>query len=147
LFRIKYTYNWSVVFNLESVKDGGLQVTAKVGTTTPTKELSLDQGIGNLLVKYFDAAFPIATRRFTSFQQDLVAALAGQQRFYFPASGTFFFKNPVLNYQGDLIASVGYNGNDGPISGVADRSQVQNTTQTLPPDPKGFESSLQKKDG
>jgi hypothetical protein len=136
-----------VIFNLESVKDGGLQVTSKVAMATPTKELTIDQGLGNNLVKYFDQAFPIATRRFTSFQQDLVAALAGQEKFYFPASGSFFFKNPVLNYQGDLIASVGYNGTDGPVSGVADRSQVQNTTQHLPPDPKGLEATLKKTDG
>jgi hypothetical protein len=72
-------------------------------------------------------------------------ALAGQQKFFFPASGTFFFKNPVLNYQGDLVASIGYNGTDAPIPGAPERSTAANKTAVqLPAAPKGIDSSTSK---
>jgi hypothetical protein len=121
------------------VRDGGLQITAKIGDAKSDKEASIEQGLCNQFATYFDKAFPAAISRFNSFEKDLVAGLAGQQKFYFPASGTFFFKNPMLNFQGDLICSVGFNGTDNDIPGAPPRSLAENKApQTLPPTPVGL---------
>lgn len=44
-----------------------------------------------------------------SLRKKLAEDLEGQQGLCLPAGGVFFFKNPILNYKGDLIVSLAYN--------------------------------------
>jgi hypothetical protein len=66
----------------------------------------------NDMATYVDQCMDSAKTRFRDLERQLQQDLAGQEKFYFPASGAFFFKNPRLNNNGDLVCSVSYDAND-----------------------------------
>ena len=60
---------------------------------------------------YFQQVAASAVSQFGRLEDELQQDLSGQQRFYFPAAGQFFFKDPIFTRQGDLMCNVAFNGN------------------------------------
>jgi hypothetical protein len=96
-----------MTLDLEAVGDGGLQILCTWGDvqTVPTKD-----GIEGLkdYDAYAQAAIEAATTRLTGLQKSLAEDLADQRGLVLPASGIFYFKNPILGHNGDLICNLSY---------------------------------------
>lgn len=78
--------------------------------------------------------FSAAASRFSSLEAALAADLAGTQKLILPASGSFFYKDPIINAEGDLLASVGWNGNDD--GGANPEADPRKTVTITDPDPR-----------
>ena len=71
--------------------------------------------------------------RFYDLEKALANDLAGAQKLVLPASGSLFYKDPVINWEGDLVASVGWNGNDdGGGSGGGDANPTATDRKVVP---------------
>ncbi|KAL0764701.1 hypothetical protein CaCOL14_012791 [Colletotrichum acutatum] len=105
--RLKWTVSWKFLLDLEAVDDGGLQI--KSTFEGPTTNTTLEQ-ISTLesYRTYTENAFNVAISNMSSLRQELAEDLAGKQGLVLPAGGVFFFKNPILGHEGDLICSVAY---------------------------------------
>ncbi|SCV36832.1 uncharacterized protein FFB14_06275 [Fusarium fujikuroi] len=100
---------WTVTFQMQEVTDGGLQF--QVDIDQPTTSF---QGNYEFLANFrqgFEKGYKAAGRNFEWYINSIRNCLQGQEKFTLPASGVFFFKDPVMNAQGDLVCSLQYNGN------------------------------------
>ncbi|VTT56300.1 unnamed protein product [Fusarium fujikuroi] len=59
----------------------------------------------------FEKGYKAASRNFKWYINSIRNCLQGQEKFTLLASGVFFFKDPVINAQGDLVCSLQYNSN------------------------------------
>jgi hypothetical protein len=94
--------------NIEAVDDGGLQIVSKFGEI----ETKIDaQGIEGLQAydQYTREAHEVAKANLSILEKSLAEDLAGHRGFVLPAEGIFYFKNPILGHDGDLICSLSYN--------------------------------------
>ncbi|KAH8802583.1 hypothetical protein F5884DRAFT_738213 [Xylogone sp. PMI_703] len=109
---LTWNCTWKITLNLQSVNDGGLQIT--VDAPAPTLVHGSDWKVKNLGVyqTYVEQWYAGAMTQFTKLEQDLASDLAGQEKFYFPASGQLFFNNPILNHEGDLLCELQFNGSN-----------------------------------
>ncbi|KAK3294865.1 uncharacterized protein B0H64DRAFT_196991 [Chaetomium fimeti] len=109
---LNYKVTWKITLTLQSVSDGGLQIAVKADKPVSTKDYTMNEGKLNQYGDWLEDAYIPALSNLSHMEAALVNDLSGQQKFYFPASGTFFFKDPVINAEGALICSIGYNGAD-----------------------------------
>ncbi|KAI5804817.1 hypothetical protein DFH27DRAFT_609867 [Peziza echinospora] len=65
------------------------------------------KGLG-ALTEYTKKAIPIAIQNLVSLRNELINDRVEQNGLCLPARGVFFFKNPTLSLQGDLMCSLGY---------------------------------------
>jgi hypothetical protein len=72
---------------------------------------------GNTIIvkmrKYIEHRHAKVFQNFSQTQSDLVTQLSNTNSFILPAGGTFFYCNPVLNYDGALLCNIFYNDNEG----------------------------------
>ena len=101
-----------MTLSLQSVSDGGLQIKVKADEPKSNKAFTMEQGTLTSYGNYLETSYENAISNLTHLQAELANDISGQQKFYFPASGTFFFKNPIMNHDGALICGIGYNGSD-----------------------------------
>lgn len=112
--------NWHLNFALESVTDGGLQITrvadptgVSPSTTTSThatQHLIWDMPYDDMcknLSKWVENYFTFSLGWLTN---ALVNALQHQHHLFLPASGVFLMQNPRFNSRGDLLVGLHYNG-------------------------------------
>jgi hypothetical protein len=120
---------WKVTFTLTEVSDGGLII--KIGRDGPNVTTSgvIWDNPTNDDGTWIKTLYSQAGNNLDFLLQGLDNSLQGQERFYFPVSaiihvlssqcahvtfvqskGTFFIKDPMINWQGDLLASLEYNG-------------------------------------
>lgn len=94
--------------DLEAVNDGGLQIKSEF---TPAKMIELKNNLSGLneYKAYTDKAIRTAISNMDDLRQALATELKEQPGLCLPASGVFYFKNPVLSHKGDLVCSVSYN--------------------------------------
>jgi hypothetical protein len=97
-----------MTLDLEAVGDGGLQILCTWGDV---KTITVQDGMEGLkdYDAYAQAAIEAATTRLTGLQKSLAEDLADQRGLVLPASGIFYFKNPILGHNGDLICNLSYN--------------------------------------
>lgn len=96
-----------MTLDLEAVDDGGLQIL----TTYTDPELKYGQNdLGDISTHPAELkkAAEAGISQIKTLRAALINDLKGKQGLVLPAAGVFFFKNPLLNYRGDLICSVGY---------------------------------------
>ncbi|KAF7557531.1 hypothetical protein G7Z17_g513 [Cylindrodendrum hubeiense] len=104
---VQWTVKWKMLLDLEAVDDGGLQIKSVFeGPTVSMKE----EGISTLggYCDYTKKAFTSAISNMSGLQKELAEDLAGKQGLVLPAGGVFFFKNPILGHDGDLVCSIAY---------------------------------------
>lgn len=109
---VTYKINWKLTMTLQGVADGGLQINCVADKPVYDISTKYEDGLLRTYETYLAASYAAAIKNLSDLEKKLAEDLSGQQKFYYPASGTFFFKDPVINAQGDLICSIGYNGND-----------------------------------
>ncbi|KAH0372775.1 hypothetical protein KCU65_g920, partial [Aureobasidium melanogenum] len=112
---------WSITFQMQEVMDGGIQfgITHMRPTTTVSGDFK------NLKAE-LEKRYKVAGDNFEYYTNSIRNCLAGQEKFTLPASGVYFFKNPVMNAQGDLVCGLEYNGNPtlgGQINTTTDRER------------------------
>ncbi|KAG9758075.1 hypothetical protein KCU73_g4085, partial [Aureobasidium melanogenum] len=115
---------WAINFQMQEVMDGGMQfgITQVRPTTTFSGDFSNLPNIKAGLEK----RYKIAGDNFEFYTNSIRNCLAGQEKFTLPASGVYFFKNPVMNAHGDLVCGLEYNGNPklgGQINMTTDRKR------------------------
>lgn len=114
------TSNWNLNFTMQSVNDGGLQITwipdppgtgpckttHKQGSQNMVWSLPYDDfcnGIDDWVKTYFEQSLGWLTN-------DLIMALKIQHRLFLPGSGVFLMEKPRFNKRGDLLVKLQYNG-------------------------------------
>jgi hypothetical protein len=106
--RQAFRSNWSIQLDLEAVGDGGLQILTTFGecetkvTNKGIEGLSKYEG-------YVKTCTDATKTRLSALQKSLAEDLEKQRGLVLPASGVFYFKNPILGHNGDLICSLSYN--------------------------------------
>ncbi|UZP32227.1 hypothetical protein NXS19_000043 [Fusarium pseudograminearum] len=104
---LKWTVSWKFLLHLEAVDDGGLQIKSIFDGPHMNKSLEQIKTLSSYCT-YTQAAFNAAISNMSGLRQELAEDLAGKQGLVLPAGGVFFFKNPILGHEGDLICSVAY---------------------------------------
>lgn len=94
---------------MQEVTDGGLQF--QVDIDHPTTSFQGNYEYLSDFRRGFEEGYEAAGRNFEWYINSIRNCLQGQERFTLPVSGVFFFKDPVMNAQGDLVCSLQYNGN------------------------------------
>lgn len=59
---------------------------------------------------YFKDSYERARANFGPIMESIKNALEGQERFFLPASGIFYFKNPIFNHEASLLCELEYKG-------------------------------------
>jgi hypothetical protein len=104
---LKWTVSWKFLLDLEAVADGGLQIKSTFDGPHVSKAQQQISTLGNYC-DYTRNAFDVAMSNLSTLQQSLAEDLEGKQGLVLPAGGVFFFKNPIIGHEGDLICSVAY---------------------------------------
>lgn len=129
---ITHTCNWTLYLDLQSVSDGGLQINLTIPPITTSNTDSLDLHLLSAFPTYLEELFNAAPTRFSALESALAADLSGVQKLIIPASGSFFYKDPIINAEGDLLASVGWNENDD--GGANPKAEPRKTVTITKPD-------------
>lgn len=108
LISLEYHIKWKMTLDLESVKDGGLQIKSSFEPPTLVPVKTTLDGLESYQ-NYTLKAVQTATNNMDDLRKALAEDLQGQQGLCLPAGGVFYFKNPILGHKGDLICSVSYN--------------------------------------
>lgn len=108
--RIIAQTNWKIKFQLQEVTDGGMQI--GVNYETPSTTFSGDHSSNSLtfIKTKLEPMYKSAGDNFEWYVNSIRNCLQGQEKFTLPASGVYFFKNPLMNAKGDLICGLEYNG-------------------------------------
>jgi hypothetical protein len=94
---------------MSEVADGGLEFIIENGA--PDLVFSgNNKGELSHFENYMRNAYTTASRNFGSIVASLKDSLKNQERFVLPASGVYFFKNPIFNKSGDLLCELEWNG-------------------------------------
>ena len=102
---------------MAAAEDGGIAFKevpkSKSFTVTPSKPegpLQWEHGVQAVVDMVTDALKDQLQKALSSVEDDLLHALANQQKLFLPAAGTFLMKDPTFNHRGDLIVTLTYNG-------------------------------------
>jgi hypothetical protein len=94
---------------MSEVADGGLEFV--IDNSDPDLAFSGDnKGQLSSFEEYMRNAYTTASKNFGSIVESLKDSLKNQERFVLPASGVYFFKNPIFNNSGDLLCELEWNG-------------------------------------
>ncbi|EHY56282.1 hypothetical protein ABEF92_007400 [Exophiala dermatitidis] len=106
------TFRWSFNLNLQSVNDGGLQITMtdrkhKIDYSSDDKRDLKDKfgGIMDAIEKWWN---DFNFGNLGDLENVLAQDIGRASKLVFPCSGAFFYKNPVMTDKGDLMCTVGY---------------------------------------
>ncbi|KAF7502138.1 hypothetical protein GJ744_006985 [Endocarpon pusillum] len=133
---------WKIKLTMQEVSDGGMQFV--IDYEKPTTSYPSNNGSGlDWIKKNLDDQYDTAFSNFEWYMNSIRDCLKGQEKFTLPASGVFYFKNPVINAKGDLVCGLEYNGNPelgGAInSGADERENVGRGDLTSIAGPASFE--------
>lgn len=112
------TMNWNFFMRLQSVLNGGLEITMDSTREPDTVKIdtwggtSWGSGIDPKLVKEKESQMYQAfdNNSLTVARQVLQSSLRSSARFVLPGRGSFFYKNPIFNKNGDVLCDITYNG-------------------------------------
>jgi hypothetical protein len=94
---------------MREVGDGGLEFA--IENSAPDLNFSgNNKGELSHFEDYMRNAYTTASRNFGHIVESLKDSLQNQERFVLPASGVYFFKNPIFNKLGDLLCELEWNG-------------------------------------
>ncbi|KAF8243632.1 hypothetical protein K440DRAFT_561107, partial [Wilcoxina mikolae CBS 423.85] len=109
---------WNLDVALNSVHEGGLEISLNLpdnpvnSWVQPPYEdnwpFNWHEGEADKLKTYLVDGLNNAP--FAQAEEQLQNALRSTARFVVPGGGTFFYKNPIFNDNGDLLIEIGYNG-------------------------------------
>ncbi|KAK1774876.1 hypothetical protein QBC45DRAFT_423868 [Copromyces sp. CBS 386.78] len=112
--KIAVKSTWKITFTMQEVTDGGLHINIDYVRPDPVFiSNSHDDEFGKLgaLQDQLIEMSRSAGENFEHFVESIRNCLEHQEKFVLPASGVFYFKNPLMNHKGDLVANLEYNGN------------------------------------
>ncbi|KAL9040801.1 MAG: hypothetical protein Q9180_001695 [Flavoplaca navasiana] len=126
---------WSINFTMMAVKDGGLEIRVKADEPVLTEGSSNNFELADYQEGTLKPALDFAKRYFkeslqnlSSLEASLTKAFASQNKFFFPGSGSYFFKDPAFNHNGDMFCRISYNA----AQQAVERSDIKVTKQVLP---------------
>lgn len=94
---------------MSEVADGGLEFIINNGAPDLTFTGANKEELSSF-EQYMRNAYQTASRNFGAIVESLKDSLKNQERFVLPASGVYFFKNPIFNHLGDLLCELEWNG-------------------------------------
>jgi uncharacterized phage infection (PIP) family protein YhgE len=120
----EWRVDWNMVLDLEAVDDGGLQIKSTWGDVNKQMQQNGIEGL-QAYDEYTANAIEAAKTQLEQVRQSLAQDLASQRGLVLPAAGIFYFKNPILGHNGDLICGLSYN--DTPSGQYFDQRTTVNT--------------------
>ena len=119
VYRAKAIATWTINITLNSVKDGGLEISLKL----PDNQADLfhigtefdEWPFGDVYPPYGEdlketLATAIDASPLQQVAEELQTTLSSTARFVIPGGGTFFYKDPIFNNNGDVMIEAQYNG-------------------------------------
>ncbi|KAK2758179.1 hypothetical protein FQN54_004023 [Arachnomyces sp. PD_36] len=132
----KDVVTWKVKFTMTEVSDGGLAIQ----TSEPEVGYHWQKVVTNWVYsgtgEYYDVkkdvndVFDQAKKNLGNLVHEFKNALEGNEKFYFPSRGRFFFKDAVFGHNGDLVVKCAYNGDE---KGHANPDAPKRNTDNAPP--------------
>ncbi|KJK66656.1 hypothetical protein P875_00127979 [Aspergillus parasiticus SU-1] len=104
----KVIISWKIEFTLKDVTDGGLAISIgdpTVKSDWKKQELRYDSYGAEISQRISDAK-----ENLENLVHELKNGLQGEDKFFFPSKGRFFFKDALFGHKGDLVVKCSYNG-------------------------------------
>ncbi|KAL3422841.1 hypothetical protein PVAG01_04588 [Phlyctema vagabunda] len=134
----RLTTTWKVEFTLKEIDDGGLAIAISdpeqkyfwQSLASGWKWASGPNAGKDYDIKAdFEDRFDQAKTNLKNLVHEMQNSLQGNDKFYFPSRGRFFFKDPMFSHVGDLVAKCAYNGNE---TGTANPDGDTRDTSSMP---------------
>lgn len=106
----KVIISWKIEFTLKDVTDGGLAISVgdpTVKSDWKRQELRYDSYAAEISQRISDAK-----ENLENLVHELKNGLQGEDKFFFPSKGRFFFKDALFGHKGDLVVKCSYNGDE-----------------------------------
>lgn len=109
--RIIAQTKWKITFTMREVTDGGLQIDVDYEPPTPSFLGNYEDSNSLKWIKArLEEMYAAAGDNFEWYVHSIRDCLKGREKFTLPASGVYYFKNPIMNSRGDFLCGLEYNG-------------------------------------